>query len=488
MEVCSTSTPDRTSISTFTSDDEYMIALYYWYIDIPTQCLDEHCTFHQEVCTNFQLFGRIRVSSEGLNGVLSGKATNLKLYEKRIRSEVEIKFRTVTCNSGGSSSLQYGEILDVKYCRLRKDIPLQKQLFNRLSIKVTKEVVSLHESTCMKKAQGSIGDDNGDDNDDDNTNGKESNYQSAKHLSPKEWNEHLLSYRSTGRPSNMDNKDASIDYVTNEGVGTLKGENTQPNDDAILIDVRNIYESKIGYFSSENIPTLLTNTRQYSSTIPVFKESIPHLAGKNVYMYCTGGVRCERASAYLQELADSTEWPDNLEKPKSIYQLEGGIQKYLETYGRFDGEDKFQITSDDREIIIKNEDMEHKMVASVEKIPEICLYEGKNFVFDPRRIDPMVGSNNSIVGKCIICKTLCDDYDHNHAPSDHMESRCCVCRVLVLVCNQCRQQVRVWGQQQRDNGDVSLIPELFCGPRGKECIQEGTIVEHFDIIHRNKVI
>ncbi len=79
-------------------------------------------------------------------------------------------------------------------------------------------------------------------------------------------------------------------------------------------------------------------------------------------MYCTGGIRCERASAYLNE--------KNI--AKNVYQMSGGIHRYAEQYP--DG-----------------------------------YFRGKNYVFDGRIA---VKINNDILSTCTHCAQLCDDY-HN---------------------------------------------------------------------------
>ena len=475
------------------SPDLLMIALYYWYIDIPTESLDEQVSYHQSLCKNLNLFGRIRISTEGLNGVLSGTRGALMEYECQIRDEIEGKFRIYHQNihEGEDIALKYGQTLDVKYCHLREDIPQEKQLFDSLSVKVTKEVVSLNEplvesnecnsdktSTKKRKSRKKNKGERYEQIMEEDRLRKEQeqqqiqqqdvegegngiapllekqalsnidNFEPATHLSPKEWNEHLLSY--------------SINDETSDSQSNITSKS-----DAILIDARNIYESKIGYFSSQNVPTLLTNTRKYSTITSVLNESIHHMAGKNVYMYCTGGVRCERASVYLQALANSEAWPEGLKRPKSIYQLEGGIQKYLEQYGTLE-----RNKLNDIKVSTDNDGEGDNRLAK-------CLFKGKNFVFDPRRFDPMVGNVEKPVGQCIVCSCPFDDYDNSHAPCDNMEARCCRCRVLVLVCNDCRLRVRIWGQDKQHNHH----PDLFCGESGKECVNEGNCIDHVEIIN-----
>ena len=100
--------------------DDYRIALYYCYVPIENV---DHCTLVQrDLCTRNNLRGRIRVSPEGMNGVLIGLYKDLLVYQQSTQ-----------------------ETLDIKYCRLRSDLPVSSQLFTSLSIKATREVVSLYE-------------------------------------------------------------------------------------------------------------------------------------------------------------------------------------------------------------------------------------------------------------------------------------------------------------------------------------------------------
>ncbi len=105
-------------------------------------------------------------------------------------------------------------------------------------------------------------------------------------------------------------------------VSSQKGKRIEPsewdkfiiNKNAIVIDVRNKYEIEIGSFSN----TINPETKNFREFPSAFKKlSIPK--DTNIAMYCTGGIRCEKASAYLK-----------LQGYKNIYQLKGGILNYLE--------------------------------------------------------------------------------------------------------------------------------------------------------------
>jgi predicted sulfurtransferase len=141
-------------------------------------------------------------------------------------------------------------------------------------------------------------------------------------------------------------------------------------------------------------------------------------------MYCTGGVRCERVSMLVQSL-----YPE-----KKVYQLQGGIQTYLASLNG-------------------------------KKDESTGFFQGKNFVFDPRRTDPTHGPI-PVIGKCLVCSMPHDDYDNGHSPSEEKEARCNTCRMLILVCNSCRCNYTCWGEAATDQR-----PRLYCGL--DKCTHEG---------------
>jgi len=83
----------------------------------------------------------------------------------------------------------------------------------------------------------------------------------------------------------------------------------------LTIDVRNKYETKIGRFTNSTDP----RTKNFIEFDGFIKSELSKNKDQNIAMYCTGGIRCEKASAYMLQ-----------EGFKNIYQLEGGILKYLE--------------------------------------------------------------------------------------------------------------------------------------------------------------
>ncbi|MDA0314157.1 MAG: rhodanese-related sulfurtransferase [Bacteroidetes bacterium] len=140
-------------------------------------------------------------------------------------------------------------------------------------------------------------------------------------------------------------------------------------EDVVILDVRSKYEHELGRF--KNAITLdIDNFRDFSEKV---KELTP-LKNKKVLTYCTGGIKCEKASAFLLEQGF-----------EDVYQLHGGIIKYGMVAG---GED----------------------------------FEGKCYVFDNRIAVEVNTVNPSIVSSCHICGTASDRMVNCANPScnDHL--------------------------------------------------------------------
>ncbi len=100
--------------------------------------------------------------------------------------------------------------------------------------------------------------------------------------------------------------------------------NSKP-EDLVLIDTRNDYEARVGTIPGSMIPD-----KRYFREFPEYIDKhLNELKDKQVLMYCSGGIRCERASAYVKEKGVA----------KEVYQIEGGIHRYIEQFpnGHFKG-------------------------------------------------------------------------------------------------------------------------------------------------------
>merc|ERR1711966_93879 len=102
--------------------------------------------------------------------------------------------------------------------------------------------------------------------------------------------------------------------------------------EAVIIDGRNKYESDIGNFQPpENGAKLIDPKMRNSIEFPKWlnsEETQKQLQGKEVLMYCTGGIRCERATALLNQITEATKGFET----KGVTMVRGGIERYLKTF------------------------------------------------------------------------------------------------------------------------------------------------------------
>ncbi|MNX95061.1 putative adenylyltransferase/sulfurtransferase MoeZ [compost metagenome] len=151
------------------------------------------------------------------------------------------------------------------------------------------------------------------------------------------------------------------------------------NPDTIVVDFRNHYESEVGHFEGAITP----DVENFRESLPIINEQLQDFKeDKNLLMYCTGGIRCEKASAYFKHQGF-----------KNVYQLEGGIIEYARQ--------------------VKEEGVESKFV-------------GKNFVFDHRLGERIT---DDIISQCHQCGKPCDN--HTNCAND-------ACHLLFIQCDDCK--------------------------------------------------
>lgn len=173
--------------------------------------------------------------------------------------------------------------------------------------------------------------------------------------------------------------DATFD-VTNKGQHLAADAFNEIIDrpDTVLIDMRNHYESEIGHFQNAWTPDVDT----FRDSLSVIEETIKdHKEDKNIVMYCTGGIRCEKASAYFKHKGF-----------KKVYQLEGGIINYVRQ--------------------VHENKLENKFI-------------GKNFVFDQRRAERI---SEHVIAHCHQCGKPCDT---------HVNCANVSCNLLFIQCEAC---------------------------------------------------
>lgn len=242
-----------------------------------------------------EVFGRIYVAKEGVNGQISVPEKNFEQFKKDLYS---VPF--------------------LNGIRLNIAVDDDGKSFYKLKIKVRNKIVA----------------DGLDDNSFDVT-------KRGKHLSAKEYNE-----------------------ITDQ-------------DDTIVVDMRNHYESEVGHFENAICPDVET----FREELPLVADMLKTEKDKNIVMYCTGGIRCEKASAYMMHNGF-----------ENVFMLDGGIIEYARQ--------------------VKEEGLKNKFL-------------GKNFVFD-ERMGERIG--DEIISKCHQCGKPCDS--HVNCAND-------ACHILFIQCDEC---------------------------------------------------
>ncbi|MDQ2180784.1 rhodanese-related sulfurtransferase [Marinifilum sp. D714] len=151
------------------------------------------------------------------------------------------------------------------------------------------------------------------------------------------------------------------------------------NPNNIIIDMRNHYESEVGHFENAVCPDVDTFREEIDMVVRDFAKD----KDKKFLLYCTGGVRCEKASAYLKHHGF-----------EDVNQLHGGIIAYAQEIKQLGLESRFR---------------------------------GKNFVFDERLGESI---NNEVIAKCHQCGKACDT--HTNCANDD-------CHLLFIQCDECRE-------------------------------------------------
>ncbi len=147
------------------------------------------------------------------------------------------------------------------------------------------------------------------------------------------------------------------------------------NKDVLIMDTRNDYESKAGRFKGAILAPI-----EAFREFPKFVKKMSVKKDKPIVMYCTGGIRCEKASAYMKEQGFT-----------NVRQLHGGIIKFCQEYPN-------------------------------------TVWEGTCFVFD-KRLTSNVGQKNTF-NKCLHCKEPCEFYRN----CKHVD-----CNELIFICPKCEK-------------------------------------------------
>lgn len=165
----------------------------------------------------------------------------------------------------------------------------------------------------------------------------------------------------------------------------------------IVVDMRNHYESEVGRFEQAICPDVPT----FREELPLVAELLKDKKSEKILIYCTGGIRCEKAGAYLRK-----------QGYQRVYQLEGGVINYAHS--------------------VKKEQLPSK-------------FKGKNFVFDERLGERIT---DDILAKCHICGAA-SDRQLNCANEG--------CHVLMVQCVPCSEKLSDCCSEECR--EISRLPE-----------------------------
>ncbi len=184
------------------------------------------------------------------------------------------------------------------------------------------------------------------------------------------------------------------------------------DENTILIDMRNHYEHEVGHFENAIRP----NVETFRESLPIIENLLQEHKDKNLVMYCTGGIRCEKASAYYKH-----------KNFKNVFQLEGGIIQYAKQ--------------------VHDKGLPNK-------------FKGKNFVFDERLGERI---SNEIIAKCHQCGTPCDT--HKNCANG-------ACHLLFIQCDACASKYNACCSTKCN--EFHLLPESEQLERRKTEVFNGT--------------
>jgi len=192
--------------------------------------------------------------------------------------------------------------------------------------------------------------------------------------------------------------------VTNKGKHLSAEEFNELTADkeTVVVDMRNHYESEVGHFENAICPDVDT----FRDSLPIVEDILAGKEDKNIVMYCTGGIRCEKASAWFKH--------KGFEK---VHQLEGGIINYA------------------REVEKKG--LENK-------------FKGKNFVFDDRLGERI---SDEIISECHQCGNPCDTHINCANDACHLlfiQCEACAAKYDVCCSDECQETVHLPEEEQRE--------------------------------------
>ena len=409
-------------------------------IDSNDQDLIHHCVqkieqFQLQLCNELNMKGRIILSHEGINGTLSAssekvmdiyisemKSFNLYKYLTKSKNIEEYHYQFLNVKKNNTLVLENTKDEDIDKNENENEYENANEInyiFSGIDWKKSQVPTSLAKSIHTPFPDLKISIQNEIVRTGNIVNVNDFKTWGGSHLSPEQFHDILTSYQTSNTSETTQN---------------------HKKKDLVLIDVRNTFEHAIGHFTTtqtnDNFDThhskidhndhleqnktkcitlfpKMTNFASFDTSFCA--KHVESLKDKKVLLYCTGGIRCEKASVMLKKRG-----------VHDVSQLSGGIHRYLEKYG------------------------------------SQGFFKGKNFVFDQRvalpsskcLITPLnhhISSHanvsnhdeDTIVGQCVECSCPYDDISGSRL--------CTVCRDLVLVCRSCQNKLYEYHCEQHSN-------------------------------------
>ena len=371
------------------SKDTLSVVLFYRYCAIGVHT-DDVYRWQLALCSRLGLVGRVLVSVQGINGTLAGTAAAIAEYKDNV---VAYSIGHIVNEGNQSPEERRGEgSLSKQGQKQRPESEKESSLGGSNEAKQLFAGIEWKDSSCLMGAEP------------------------FPDLNVKQCAELV----ATGGTMPYDLAQTGTHLSPSQFHDMLHA----GGDDLVVLDVRNRWEHALGHFEDgDGRPAQHPNMRNFTQFADYVQQARESLRGKRVLMYCTGGIRCESASAHLcaAGIADG------------VYQLSGGIHRYCQQYGAH---------SD-------------------------CLFKGRNFVFDRRvslapadegrahhgnakagveameqaraviETDDELSSTEithasgvDVVGRCCECGKPCEQFCGGAV--------CTVCVCLVLVCADCR--------------------------------------------------
>jgi UPF0176 protein len=336
------------------------VILYYLYVPIADSAGERE--WQNELCKKLGLKGRIKVGGEGINGTLGGRASAVQQYVYAMSTR-EL-FADIVFKYSGSTTI----------CDDAEQEVDDTKVFPNLWVQHAKAIIELGVDGARPEA-------------------------GTTHLTPAQFHKEI--------------------------------EQGQINGDVVLLDCRNGYEHDVGTFEVPGVETVLPLTRHFTE-FPQFADNFVEStvkpttgtagADKKVLMFCTGGIRCERASSYLLSRG--------VQKDR-CFQLEGGIHTYLETFGE-DGFFKGDNFVFDRRLALGISEHRQDAHSAGGNAADGNAANG-NATSSHARSGAALATTESLPRHARCCRC---DYPHGKYDRQWV---CSSCKVLVLVCMPCRK-------------------------------------------------